>query len=731
MNLNQKRLRVVACAVVLGVALVQATPGLYESRWGNAKHVEAKSYPSGQQARVVPGPYGANAWSANEWDASTYAVANPNDPDHPYWPPGPDYYGGWAWTGNTTFNYAGYIYIPEGSNTVTFAMCFDDSKRLCIDDVEIIYNTTWDAVALATRTLATGWHKFDLWLDNGGGGYGPVGWGDRSMGFGIDWQGRGENTFENFVFPVDPGDGSVFSATPPQGMVQLVHGGVSGISLTAATVHVDVLLSAGTEGALRVYYGRTDGGASAGGWEAYVEYAEPITELGTYAVTLTDLDAEGIYFFRAGFAKDEAAVTLAAESGTFTTASPDAPAVFEWLDTALPVVWSGASWRNMSGLARLQPGMPGDTLDCSVQPRREGAYQLDQDVTVGHIRSGFGGNNDSGWLGFQPLREGLTLTLDPGAAGGAATIRHGWLASLQIGAYDLALHDALTLHLKAPLVFNKSDSGGTAFYLHAAVTGGEASPVDLTFGCDAGTWSSLRVLLCNTNSTFRGDLYAGSIGGKMIRLCAALNEVNSPFNLEGDNRMLGHPENRIVLRNGSWFIVHNPSERFKHSRHISGTGTIRSADMNQWYVEHDDAPKPNIFTATAVLSPGEGDEFGTLSTWGSATTFEEGSTVRLKVSGEQNDLLAITARMNSTGNNNQNVPEPATVVLNGNVEFTLMERMKPGTEWTFATIAPSGVTVSGKLNVLTPYVQIRQEAGEDDIRLIATFIGYPTALLLQ
>ena len=121
------------------------------------------------------------------------------------------------WGTYRTGVYTGTIWNREDHDvTWTFAKNFDDTAHVYIDGtLRALSANSWSAIGLVTVTLTPGPHAFEVRFGQGTGGAGPnvAGWG--SLGFGIDFQGRGEATPANFVPAADPGDGSLFTASLP------------------------------------------------------------------------------------------------------------------------------------------------------------------------------------------------------------------------------------------------------------------------------------------------------------------------------------------------------------------------------------------------------------------------------------------------------------------------------------------------------------------------------------
>ncbi len=308
--MNAKK-SVLFCGIVAGLITTlhaQRMPGLYESRY-QSRNITNNNYPAPTNARIVPAPYAANAWGrhpnsnqgANLGEQYLATEPGPNDTIITNWPPPAELYAGFGNNTAVTFRYTGYINIPDGSNRVSFLTIFDTGKRLVIDgNVQYCISGDGNEYGIhgsATLTLATGWHKFDLWFeDNGGNGWGTVWW-EPKTGFGIDWQGRNSADLANFVFPEDPGDGSLFLASPPPDKAVITSGAAKNAGSTFASLPVDLGFDPDDHGTLLVYYGLVDGGDVESGWDASVAYGE-VTVSGSYEIPMTGLEFDKTYYYR-------------------------------------------------------------------------------------------------------------------------------------------------------------------------------------------------------------------------------------------------------------------------------------------------------------------------------------------------------------------------------------------------------------------------------------------------
>jgi hypothetical protein len=138
---------------------------------------------------------------------------------------------------NTTLIYTGQINLDPATGGVgnsagvtTFVEQNDDKTRLYLDGSLILSHDSWnDAVSVQyTPAGGPGWYDFEVRFSNGGGGYGffrqqNTGAGDSNWnrdpntdplaiagGFGVAAGLVSGQNADNYTFPVDPGDASVF-----------------------------------------------------------------------------------------------------------------------------------------------------------------------------------------------------------------------------------------------------------------------------------------------------------------------------------------------------------------------------------------------------------------------------------------------------------------------------------------------------------------------------------------
>ena len=70
--------------------------------------------------------------------------------------------------------FEGWFKVENGAEGEwTFNMGYDDNKQLKIDGQQLINHTTWNAVATGKKTLDPGWHRWEVRVSDGSGGWGP------------------------------------------------------------------------------------------------------------------------------------------------------------------------------------------------------------------------------------------------------------------------------------------------------------------------------------------------------------------------------------------------------------------------------------------------------------------------------------------------------------------------------------------------------------------------------
>lgn len=717
-----KKMHLLFCGTLLclATALTAATPGLYESRYQTGC-VRNANYPAPTNARITLAPYAAQAWGTALGQQNYFATApGPDDTVITNWPPPAELYD--AFTGNTTFRYTGYIHIPEGSNTLSFIANFDCGKRFCLDDTVVFSEPSYARGCFETLTVPTGWHKFDVWFDDDGAGYGCA-WGGARMGFGIDWLGRDINDFAYFTFPEDPGDGSIFSADfPADGVILYARTPLNVLDASVSLpVYVEVDDTAFTSGTLRLYYTPADENTDADDYPnwPYVDFPAAIMQSGEYTIDLTGLDTGVTYWYRHALLAGAASYSPL-HVGVVTTADYYAPSRFLWTGGG----WGqGArnwnrdgNWQNLDSRPRTTPGVAGDALylrtplTCSVQ--------ITNDIAFGSFTSEYDWKDNWGMLHFRPRPSGdtpVTLRLDPGAGGGNIKIGGCSVPNTLIFGESSAnaYRDTMRLHLAAPLDLIRNAWGLFMVGFHAPVTGGtDADPATITIGYTNPSWVEVSACLANTNNTFRGDIILTQSGATLyIGTGGEDHQAGwAGFSHNAHDGMFGDPKNKVILRNNAGMYLYDTDGTFALNRTIIGTGILRSATF---FCQYGDAKfaissmavKPLRLGPGALLSPGEGTALGTLRLRGSDLECDPGTTFRVKLLPDGTcDRFILDI--------------PGTIALNGarvELDTSAFEALAParGTTWPLATTIDSGATITGNLRSATPGFIIRRETNPE------------------
>ncbi len=599
-------LRFTVAVMAAGILQAESVPGLWEARYASRLVNANTTYPANLKERVTLGPFAANAKNNN-------VVVSPVDNTVTNWPP----FGVAAkgWNSNISFYYTGYMYINEGSNTVTFAAGFDDMIRLCIDDVEILRATTYSTMASVTRTFATGWHKFDVWFDNGTGSYGPAAWSPNDIGFGVDWQGRGVTTRANFEFPQDPGDGSLFSAEMPPNYADISSLPAQMVTGSSADLPARVAMR-NASGKLRVYYGLTDGGKVESAWTSCVELENSVNATGEYVIPVTGLVEAQTYYYRHAFEETHhGRVFFSPVTYAVTPLSSGDPASFRWIGGVGTAVWHTPLWLNLDDLMRTMPGAPGDKVFLT----NNIALTVNNGIAFAELTQAAAYSSS-----IVPGVSGVTLSLD--ALGGTSKITAVAKSSLTLGSDSVRMN----LALQNPLMLTAtSDGNATELYLKARLTGG-AEDALRNITC-FGAGGRPRITLSNPANDFRGDLHL-STNSYVI--------VGRP---DAQNSMFGHVANKIIFDHTSGKLIIWPGAFHPVlDRTIQGSGSIEALTITtDGYNNSNDARLS--FGSNALIEPSSANgTTGTISIIGSAITFDTNATVRLDLmSATQCDLLSV------------------------------------------------------------------------------------------
>lgn len=235
--------------------------------------------------------------------------------------------------GNTTLIYTGQVNLAvlgDESGAVTFVEQNDDKTRMYLNGAQILSDDSWNNAVSATYTPSdgAGWYDFEIRVSNGGSGYGfnqqqLITSGDSHWnratsdplaiagGFGVAaGTVTGENA-DDYIFPIDPGDGSVFRYVANIAAIDMTDTDVvvtanstlnaitsNSADFGALTLQGGILTTTGAEGGI-TFTGTTIGSASVG-FDTGVKTAPGAIDGGSLAATITKTGAADLILDQPG-----------------------------------------------------------------------------------------------------------------------------------------------------------------------------------------------------------------------------------------------------------------------------------------------------------------------------------------------------------------------------------------------------------------------------------------------
>ncbi len=751
--------------LLCGTALCLATatlavprPGLREYKLGGGKFSFDNPRPDlffQTAGRIVNAPYAVNVykdWSA-AWNANPQLLGQYTNPA--WWPPNTATevsatYGDWGWS--DTFVYAGFIHIPAESNAVALAISFNGAKRILIDDVPFCESQDWGASPVANmKTLDPGPHKFELWIDNNMNECGPFApgpwfhgdkeqWHPDRIGLGVNWTGDGDTTkTENYTFPIDPGDGSLFTADPPPGYLRLKTIAADNVTGNSAALSGYIILGEEHPGVARVYCGAVDHGDDAGLWgDNFTEHAAVVDAGATFehtvTIPVTGLIAGQEYHFRFAFTND-LGLFMAPNSLAFTPEDFNKPARFGWgSGRAAAYDWDDpAGWVNMDGLARQIPGASvGDTLHFTETPAGNRTVQVTHDATIAGITAGFG--SGSYQLAFTPgaIETPATLHLQTPAATPFAVNNIG-IGGISFGPGSAATRDLLAFELHQSVAFNLNSSINGYLYLNSPFTGGVAGGTFGFYHNQTASWSQYVIFVRNPANTFIGDIIINRPESIYRPLKIYFGDNTSNTAADG---MFGDSGNRLVSQHpGNSVTIHTSSAGFLFNRALVGLGLFRFVSMQNTDGPLD-YPRDLTFGPAARVEPGIGEAPGALTILASNVAFDPASTLRIRVWPDGTcDVLTLQIRGNrvseSWNGNPPNDPTPGSLNLLGNLEFEEMGGVsRSGVSWDFGVFPYTNTVVNFSPASHTPHFSVRVVRNEENNTLRLTAVKNNTGSIL-
>ena len=236
-------------------------------------------------------------------------------------------------------------------------------------------------------------------------------------------------------------------------------------------------------------------------------------------------------------------------------------------------------------------------------------------------------------------------------------------------------------------------------FVRGKIIGGTVgAPIALSTEVNNNEWCNYRVHLMNANNSFRGDVYIGAPGtgskGNMFLYLAYDTVV-------GTDSMLGHPDNKIILRNQKPNLCVSRCDSSGLKRRILGTGNVRGLRV-------DTAWPTSTSADTLVLGDGSSLEpsvefsnpIGKISVIGSTLTTHANSQIRINVTPTTKDVVAFSGT--------------SAFIYTGKVLMEPLETVAPGTSWDIITVtaATKGFTFSPSYT--TPFYSFKTTGNATD-----------------
>ncbi|MDA3799610.1 MAG: hypothetical protein PF692_11080 [Kiritimatiellae bacterium] len=253
---------------------------------------------------------------------------------------------------------------------------------------------------------------------------------------------------------------------------------------------------------------------------------------------------------------------------------------------------------------------------------------------------------------------------------------------------DGLVDDDLTLNIIDNLIFSGNHSGSLYMFVRGKIIGGtEGNPISLLTEVNNNEWNTYRVHLMNTNSTFRGDVYIGATGtGSKGKMYVFLGYSS----VKGADSMLGHPDNKIILRNQKPNLCVSQGYSDGLKRRILGTGTVRGLRVNTDWTTI-------TYADTLVLGDGSSLEpsvefsnpIGKITVAGSTITTHTNSQIRINVTETTKDVVAFS------GN--------SAFTYTGKVLMEPLEEIPVGTSWPIITVTAGTSAFTFNPSYKTPF----------------------------
>ncbi|MGI5868224.1 MAG: hypothetical protein ACOX9C_02090 [Kiritimatiellia bacterium] len=249
------------------------------------------------------------------------------------------------------------------------------------------------------------------------------------------------------------------------------------------------------------------------------------------------------------------------------------------------------------------------------------------------------------------------------------------------------------------LISGNRNDGIISTFVRGKIVGGTAeSPIALLTEVNNSEWGSYRVFLMNANNSFRGDVYIGSAGmGSKGNLFVFLGNGSTP----GVDSMLGHPDNKIILRNQkpNFCVTQGSAEGLK--RRVIGSGNVRGLRIDQGWpsITH---PSPVILGDGSSLEPSVefSNPIGKINIIGSTITTHTNSQIRINVTPTAKDVVAF----NGT----------SAFTYAGKVLMEPLEPVAPGTSWDIITVTAATKAFTFSPSCTTPLYSFKTTGNATD-----------------
>lgn len=315
-----------------------------------------------------------------------------------------------------------------------------------------------------------------------------------------------------------------------------------------------------------------------------------------------------------------AAVLLGATGGVAQT-----PDTFTWVGGSN--AWEAAGAWSPAATTRTAPGIAGDKIVTT----NASTIVLTGSTTVSSISA-------SGGSLSLPTTGVVTQTFE--SASTAVTNRiYSAGQHLYIG--DGLVDDDLTLNIVDNLLFSGNHSGHLYMFVRGIVSGGTTeAPISVLSEVNNNEWNTFRVHLMNTNNTFRGDVYVGAAGtGSKGNLFLYLGHSS----VKGADSMLGHPDNKVILRNQRPNLCVSQGYADGLKRRVLGTGNVRGLRVDTAWPTITYADSLTLGDGSSLEPSAEpSNPIGRIAVIGTTITTHTNSQIRVSVSETTNDVVAVS-----------------------------------------------------------------------------------------